>query len=99
MMSLGWLGDNQALFDRYIKMLQVFVDNLESLGETLLKFQQIPIKLSFFFKKKNHPKNSNYLQEIKFKVYENTWVLQKYLGLIKKIPEELGIGIGPQNKA
>jgi hypothetical protein len=41
MMSPGWLDNKWALYDKYIEVLQVFVDNLRSpgIGKTLPKFQ------------------------------------------------------------
>jgi hypothetical protein len=41
MMSLRWLDNKWALYDEYIEVLQVFVDNLRffGIGETLSKFR------------------------------------------------------------
>jgi hypothetical protein len=40
MMSPGWLDNKWALYDGYIEVLLVFIDNLRSpsIGETLPKF-------------------------------------------------------------
>jgi hypothetical protein len=44
MMSPGWLDNKWVLYDGYIEVLQVLVDNLRSpgIGETLPKFWLIP---------------------------------------------------------